>query len=548
MVDGVLLSAIRLYRTSQGGAQMCKRHRRKKMQTSSSWTRPGWRFLGVEKQMNSVVQTCAGLAEEDIVFLQKLEADLGILADLSRADVLMYCSCSADRAVLVAQASPHSILPIYGESQVERQVSSLDEPAVLRALIEGRQGHMEVRRVIGGQDSPGKAAPIVQEVYPIHATDGRVIAAICVETNLIERVRHRRRSRAFQRALKLFQQTMLAGALVGAEQLSPFAEHDGVMVLDTQHRIQYISGIATNLYRKLGYGGDLRKRHIEGLDLDDLSLALEAMDQGACIEAEMQVGDLVWIKKAIPFYSPGRRVRKLFPGVGSSWRLEGVLLTIHDATDARRQEDELRVKVAMIQEIHHRVKNNMQTIASLLRLQARRAESDEVRRALQEGTSRILSVAVIHEFLAHQEARVINIRDVSQRIITQVQEGVLDWERGIRLDLRGPNIYLPTQPATVCALVINELLQNALEHGYERQEGGTVTVNLGDDGEQITISVDDDGVGLPEEFDLGQTDSLGLQIVKALAEGDLKGSFELRSRDKGVSALVTFPKHTQGGR
>jgi two-component sensor histidine kinase len=498
--------------------------------------------------MNSVVQTCTSLTEEDIAFLQKLEVDLGILADLSRADVLMYCPCSGDRAALVAQASPHSILPIHGESQVERQVGSVEEPAVLRALAEGRQGHTEVRRVIGGQDSPGKAAPIVQETYPIHAADGRVIAVICVETNLIERVRHRRRSKVFQRALKLFQQTVLAGALVDAERLSPFAEHDGVMVLDTQLRIQYISGIATNLYRKLGYGGDLRRRHIEDLDLDDLSLALEAMEQGACIEREMQVGDLVWIKKAIPFYSSGRRVRKLFPGVGSSWRLEGVLVVIHDATDARRQEDELQVKVAMIQEIHHRVKNNMQTIASLLRLQARRAESNEVRRALQEGTSRILSVAVIHEFLAHQEARVINIRDVSQRIITQVQEGVMDWEAGIRLDLRGPNIYLPTQPATVCALVINELLQNALEHGYERQKGGTVTVNLSDDGEQITISVDDDGVGLPEEFDLGQTNSLGLHIVKALAEGDLKGSFELHSRDQGVSAIVTFPKHTQGGR
>ena len=498
--------------------------------------------------MNSVVQTCAGLTEEDIAFLQKLEANLGILADLSRADVLMYCRDATDRAILVAQASPHSILPIYGESQVERQVSSLEEPAVLRTLTEGRQEHMEIRRVIGGQDTPGKAAPIVQETYPLFATDGRVIAAVCIETNLIERVRHRRRSKAFQRALKLFQQTVMAGALVGAEQLSPFAEHDGVLVLDTQHRIQYISGIATNLYRKLGYGGDLQRRHIEDLDLDDLTLAREAMERGMCIEGEMQTGHMMWIKKAIPFYSPGRRVRKLFPGAGSSWRLEGVLVTIHDATDARRQEEELRVKVAMIQEIHHRVKNNMQTIASLLRLQARRAESDEVRRALQEGTSRILSVAVIHEFLAHQEARVINIRDVSQRIITQVREGVLDWERAIRLDLRGPNIYLPTQPATVCALVINELLQNALEHGYERQQGGTVTVNLSDDGEQITISVDDDGVGLPEEFDLAQTDSLGLQIVKALAEGDLKGSFELRGRDKGVSAVVTFPKHTQGGR
>ena len=498
--------------------------------------------------MNNVVQNCASLTEKDLALLQKLEADLGILADLSRADILMYCLCSTDLAVVAAQARPHSILPIYGESLVERKVSSVEEPAVLRALIEGRQGHSEVRRVIGGQESPGRAAPIVQETYPIHGADGRVIAVICVETNLIERERHRRRSKAFQRALKLFQQVVLAGALVGAEELSPFAEHDGVMVVDTQHRIQYVSGIATNLYRKLAYGSDLRKRHLEDLEPDDLSLALRAMEQGTCVEAETQVRDLVWIKKAIPLYSPGRRVRKLFPGVGSAWRLEGVLVTIHDATEARRQEDELRVKVAMIQEIHHRVKNNMQTIASLLRLQARRAESDEVRRALQEGTSRILSVAVIHEFLAHQEARVINIRDVSQRIITQVQEGVMDWEAGIRLDLRGPNIYLPTQPATVCALVINELLQNALEHGYERQEGGTVTVNLSDDGEQITISVDDDGVGLPEEFDLGQTSSLGLQIVKALAEGDLKGSFELISRDKGVSAIVAFPKHSQGGR
>jgi two-component sensor histidine kinase len=87
-----------------------------------------------------------------------------------------------------------------------------------------------------------------------------------------------------------------------------------------------------------------------------------------------------------------------------------------------------------------------------------------------------------------------------------------------------------------------------LEHGYDRQEGGTVTVNLKDDGENVTISVDDDGVGLPEEFDLSRTTSLGLQIVRTLAEGDLKGSFELFSRDKGVSAVVTFPKHSQGGR
>jgi two-component sensor histidine kinase len=495
--------------------------------------------------MDNVVHECHNLTQKNIVLLEKIEQTMGILADLSRADVLLYCIYSPSQGVVVAQARPHSILPIYSESIVGRRVISIEEPAVLHTLIDGRPSTTEVRRDMGERPSPTKGAPIVQESYPIQATDGSVIAALCIETNLIERERHRRRSKTFRRALNQFQQMVLAGELHGAEQLSSFAEHDGIMVVDAQHRIQYLSGIATSLYRKLGYVGNLLKRRIEDLDLDDYSLALEAMEQGRCLEREMKVGELVWIKKAIPLISLSRGLGNLFStSARPRKRLEGVLLTIHDETDIRRQEEELRLKTTMIREIHHRVKNNMQTIASLLRLQYRRAQSEETRLALREGMNRILSVAVIHEFLARQDARVINIRDVSQRIINQIREGVLDLEKGIHLDLQGQNIYLPTQAATVCALVINELLQNALEHGYERQKGGTVTVSLKDDGEQVTIAVDDDGAGLPEDFDLAHTNSLGLQIVQTLAEGDLKGHFELYGRDKGVSAVVTFPKHS----
>jgi len=496
--------------------------------------------------MDTVVHSCDRLTENDILFLEKIEGDLGILADLSRADVLMYCPLSADRAVIISQASPHSILPIHEETLVGREVGPYEEPGVLRALTEGRRGMAEVRR--GSSGLPVHGAPIMQQIFPIRASDNRIIAAISIETILIERERHRRRSKVFQRALKQLQATIVSGQLQGAGDLSPFAEHDGILVLDDQLRIQYLSGIATNLYRKLGYAGDLLKRHIHDLEMDDNELVTRALEEERCVESESQAGGLVWIKRAIPLYSSSKGIERLLPNRRTSPQLAGLLLTIHDATDARRQGEELRVKAAMIQEIHHRVKNNMQTIASLLRLQSRRVESEETKRALQEGINRILSVAVIHEFLAHQDARVINIRDVSQRIIHQIQEGILDREKSIRLELRGPNIYLPTQPATVCALTINELLQNALEHGYERQEGGTVTVNIKDNGEYITISVDDDGIGLPEEFDLARTGSLGLQIVKALAEGDLKGKFELIGRDKGVSAVVTFPKQTQGGR
>lgn len=498
--------------------------------------------------MDSVVHTCEDLTQEHIAYLGEIQARLGILADLSRADVAMYCPLSSERAVVVAQVRPHSILPIHDESLVGRQVSFVDEPNVLRTLAEGHRGFTEVRRGVGTRQSPTEGAPTVQETYPVRDVDERVIAAVCIETNLIERERHRRRSKVFQRTLRQFQRMVLAGRLGDIDGLTPFAEHDGVMVVDAQHRIQYVSGIATSMYRKLGYAADLLKRYVEDLELDDSSLVIESLVTGKCYEREIQVRDLIWVKKAIPIFVPRRGLRRQARQDKASWRLESVLVTIHDETDERRQEEELQVKVAMIREIHHRVKNNMQTVASLLRLQSRRAESEETRRALQEGINRILSVAVIHEFLSHQAARVINIRDVSQRIIEQVREGVLDRDRGIGLELGGPNIYLPTQPATVCALVINELLLNALEHGYVRQEGGTVTVNLQDDGEQITISVDDDGTGLPEDFDLARTDSLGLQIVQTLADNDLKGSFELHSRDKGVSAVVTFPKQSQGGK
>ena len=122
------------------------------MATNSSWARPEGRFLGVEKRMGTVDQRCMHLNKEDLATLKKIQGDLGILADLSRADVLLYCACEGDRAVVVSQARPHSILPIYAESLVEHQISLADAPALLRSLGEGRRGFTEARRPIGRRE------------------------------------------------------------------------------------------------------------------------------------------------------------------------------------------------------------------------------------------------------------------------------------------------------------------------------------------------------------------------------------------------------------
>lgn len=487
--------------------------------------------------MDDVVCRCSDLSESDIALLRKIRDEMPLLADISRADVLLYCRVGPAQAIIVDQARPHSISPIYTESLIGRVVAPADEPLMFKALAHGRYSR-------GAHMVIAHGAPVVQEAHPIRNAEGKAIGALSIATNLLEYERHHRRSRVFQRTLKRLQAIALQGDLKGAEGLSPFGEHDGIIVVDAQKRIQYVSGIATNLYRKLGYMERLLKRRLSTLDTADEELVSLALREGRCIEKEVQEGNRTWIRKAIPVVSREDGLawlRTFLPIPPSEPRLVGVILTVHDATEARRKERELKIKSAMIQEIHHRVKNNLQTIAALLRLQARRTDSGEVQRILQGGINRILSIAVVHEFLSQYESGVVNIKDVSQRIIKQLIQGMMDSESRIQLDLEDANIYLPAQPAMACALVINELLQNALEHGYERRTAGTISVNLRDDGKRVTIEINDDGHGLPAGFDLTQNSSLGLRIVQTLVQDDLKGRFELRSGD-GVSAIVTFPK------
>jgi two-component sensor histidine kinase len=205
----------------------------------------------------------------------------------------------------------------------------------------------------------------------------------------------------------------------------------------------------------------------------------------------------------------------------------------------------------MIQEIHHRVKNNLQTIAALLRLQARRTGSPEVVEMLRQTTNRILSVAVVHEFLSHDEQSVINVKEICQRIIDEVTQAVVDPEKQIHFVLEGGNIYLPSQQATACALVVNELLQNSVEHGFVNRWNGTVTINLIDDGNYVRIEIIDDGQGLPSGFSVARGCNLGLQIVSSLVKEDLKGEFELighvpngdsTAKGGGARAIVTIPR------
>lgn len=218
-----------------------------------------------------------------------------------------------------------------------------------------------------------------------------------------------------------------------------------------------------------------------------------------------------------------------------------LLQTLANQTALAIENAGLVVKSAMVREMHHRVKNNLQMIAMLLRLQIREGREVSGREVLTETINRILSIAAVHEILAAEGLRQVAVRAMLERVVQTVTQTMAP--PGFALDARieGDDFSLPSQQATSLALVVNELLQNAMEHAFPGRPAGRVVITLSEGRDAIRVEVRDDGVGLPEGFSPGRSADLGLQIVRTLVQEDLKGQFSLTTAH-GARAVITMPR------
>jgi two-component sensor histidine kinase len=476
---------------------------------------------------------CTNLSDADRDLLEGVAGHLPLLADLTHADAVLFAR-AGDQVVVVAQAQPVPVPSPYAMPvAVGRSMAREEVPLIFRVLFDGRSRNQVTTTVIRG-------APVLQEVFAVRNERGEVVGALRSEMLLIEHERQRKRHATFRRGIARARELIVAGRMRGGERLGRLGVHDGIMVIDAAGRIEYLSAPAEHLYRRLGYADTLVKTQLQELETNEY-ICFKAMERGVCLEQRVQEHDLVWIKRVVPLMS-GDDTGWSSRLIGRRAVPTGAIVAIQDVTDELQKEQELKIKTAMIQEIHHRVKNNLQTIAALLRLQARRTGNPEVADQLREGISRIISIAVVHEFLSHEETSVINIHEVSNRILAEVRNGVLDNTRPIGLSLEGTRSFtLPAQQATSCALIINELVQNAVEHAFVGRPGGSIVVRLAEQGDSLYIEIQDDGRGLPYDFDPVSHGGLGLQIVRSLVREDLKGEFELVN-GQGVRAIVSFPK------
>jgi two-component sensor histidine kinase len=227
----------------------------------------------------------------------------------------------------------------------------------------------------------------------------------------------------------------------------------------------------------------------------------------------------------------------------------GGLVLLRDISELRRRDRLLMTKDATIREIHHRVKNNLQTISSLLRLQGRRLTSPEAKTGIDDSVRRIRSIAVVHETLAHGVGDDVPFADVVDSLVRMVSEGLVDPERPVRVEVTGTAGVLPGPVATSLAVVLSELLQNVVEHGYPPEViagGGQVRVGLRNDGERLLVTVVDDGVGLPTGFAIDDTTSLGLSIVRTLVTSELHGTITMENGSgpagrQGTVVVIDLP-------
>jgi two-component sensor histidine kinase len=476
-------------------------------------------------------RTKTALWGESLRHVQRLAASWQALSDLCFSDLLLLAPVVGEdgsRSVVLAQVRPTTGQTVYPTDLVGAVVDEVARPLVARAF---RTGEM----VEGDSSLLGSSERAHVECIPVrHA--GSVVAVVTRETrpNL---------GRSLGELEEFYLATFDRFATMIAEGSFPFRQDedefedaprvgDGVVLLDPDLRVNFASPNAVSSMHRLGIHSYTSGLHLAemGFDQDAVDVAIRAR---LPVTEEIERGETSLLLQAIPLLTGGRVV--------------GVLLLLRDVTDLRRRDRLLLSKDATIREIHHRVKNNLQTIAALLRLQGRRLQSPEAQAAIEESERRIRSIAIVHETLSRDAGDVVRFDDIVQPLVRVVAETVTGPDRDLRLAVEGDAGMLPGDLATPLAVVLNELMQNAVDHAFVSggRTSGTICVQLARDDGQLLVDVVDDGVGLPPGFTVEQSGGLGLSIVHTLVTSELGGTIELRS-DAGTRVHLMVPLRKTG--
>jgi two-component sensor histidine kinase len=476
--------------------------------------------------------------EADVEWLHLLVGDWQLLADLAFADIVLWVPSADDSFVAVAHARPSSSATLFYRDFVGQTIKPEWAAQVTAAFETTKINDSTMPTWYEETPTRVRAVPVLRRIAPSgKQTTEMPIAVITRHTNLSEARTPSRQELTFNEcANDLFE--MIAsgdfpdlGAPASPRRGAPRAS-DGLIRLDIDGIATFASPNALSAFNRMGFAGELEGESLAEVTTGLLEARKDVVDESLPLvvtgrapwRTDIEARGVTVSLRAIPLRHRGERI--------------GAIILCRDVTEMRHQERELITKDATIREIHHRVKNNLQTVASLLRIQARRTHNDVARDALGQAMRRVAAIAVVHDTLSEGLSQNVDFDAVFDRVLLLVAEVASSHNTTVHPKFTGSFGILPSEYATPLALALTELVTNAVEHGLAGRNG-EVVISAKRNDKELRVRVRDNGVGLPE----GQVGAgLGTQIVRTLIQGELGGTIDWHTLvGSGTEVTIDIP-------
>lgn len=461
------------------------------------------------------------LTDEDIRILETMALQIPHTAEMTGTDIFIDAPLKDGvDAVVLAWACPEN-RSLYGHNVVGELALANSEPAVYRTLKTG-----ETCRNVRGVSQEG--IPIAQTVVAIRNSTNQVIGTLIMERDISEELRQEEHFEFLSQTAERLSNTLMYLSMTGSQFENWVG--NGIFVLNKNSKITYVNKKAAEIYQEFhGFEALGRDFLFQMFNCSTLNELLDTLEN----PAEFCILNRSYLFEAYPLVTYGD--------------LSGCVISFRDITDLRKKEQELNAKSTVIREIHHRVKNNLQNVAALLRLQMRRSDLDVVKAEFSASINRIISIAMVHDVFACQNCDSVDLRELSQRILSSLLESSISPEQSIEAHVEGQTLHLPSIQAVPLALVINELLTNCFKHGVRHLEKGVIILSITEKKGTILLTIRDNGPESAEPFDQVKQRRLGLQIVDSLVGDQLGGEFRMERTEGMTIVTVSFPKNSSEG-
>jgi len=494
----------------------------------------GWAVTALRSavmaNLTELARRHTSLGQRRTEHLQRLVASWGALADLCFSDLLLFAPTGSrseagdPELVVLAQVRPTTSQTLYRTDWVGAVTDGSERPLVAETLANGEvlEGEIELALL-----------QVRTRITSIPVRYGTEIVAVVSREGAVTSEEKGELQQTYEKIFDRF-------AVMIAEGVFPFTSSesetedeprvgDGVMLIDHDGQVEFMSPNAVSALHRVGIHSNPIGRRLSDLAVHQRIFA-EALKTGSPVIGEVESSG-----------NQGAVLIRCLPLVEQT-RATGGLVLLRDVSELRTRDKLLVSKDATIREIHHRVKNNLQTISALLRIQGRRVDSPEAKAAISESVRRIGSIALVHEILAREAGGDVPFADIVRPLVRTVEEGLSSPDQPVQFSVIGDRVTLPAAVATPLAVVLTELMQNTVDHAYPPGLGpygraGEIELEVG---EQLRVWVRDDGVGPGEDFSVAQATGLGLSIVRTLVESELGGTIEIRRRYEDRSPAGTM--------